>query len=145
MFDILSVGPFIFSDFAPPSEMPFGGKQELKVHKTPGGGRTVDVMGPDDHDPKWSGFLYGDFAFDDMLTLDALRKAGLELAFQWGAESRTVVISECTFKVEKPTFIHYDITLVYTDDSTTFALPGLSLGGMVGADIAGAFDIGSGL
>lgn len=141
-FDTLTLGPFTFTGMAPPDQMPLGGIQQVVVHRLPGGSRTVDVMGPDDHDPEWSGTLWGDSAFSDMLTLDAMRKAGQELAFSWGAEARTVVIAEFHAKVEKQACVHYSIKLIYTDDGTAQDTGiGVTLDSMIASDLTTALSM----
>ena len=74
--DVMILGPFVFTDFAVPDRLPFGGKQHMTVHKMPGGSRVIDCMGPDDDDRSWSGILWGDDALAEALTLDAMRRAG---------------------------------------------------------------------
>ena len=69
--DTLVLGPFVFTDFRVPDRMPFGGKQQLVIHKMPGGARTIDAMAPDDNDRTWSGTMRGANAYSDIQTLDA--------------------------------------------------------------------------
>lgn len=141
-FDTLVLGPFVFDGFSPPEGMPLGGEQKLVVHKMPGGLRAVDAMGADDHDPSWEGILFGETAFADMLTLDAMRKSGQELAFSWGAESRTVVIQRFRARVEKQNVIHYEITLVYTDSSAgTASSAAYSATSLIVSDLTSALSI----
>lgn len=120
--DTLVLGGFVFTDFAVPDQMPFGGRQHTVVHKMPGGARVIDCMGPDDADRTWSGILWGAGALGQMLSLDALRRAGTELPFSWGAEGRTAVISDCHFEVKKFQCVHYTITVILTDGGTGGAL-----------------------
>ncbi len=135
--DTLTLGPFVFTDFRVPDRMPFGGKQQLVIHKMPGGARSIDAMGPDDNDRAWAGTMWGDNAYSDMLTLDALRRQGAPLAFSWGAESRTAIIMEFKAEVEKWTCVHYDITVVLDDDGDG-AGGSLSLDAMVSSDLIAA-------
>jgi hypothetical protein len=139
-FDALVLGPFIFSDFSPPDEMTLATKQQVVKHQMPGGYRTVDVMGPDDEDPAWSGVMYGEDAFSDMLTLYSMCQAGQELAFSWGAEARTVVITEFSGHVVKEAVVKYSIKLMYVDDSGSGSQAGasMSLESMVLSDLNAA-------
>lgn len=138
--DTLILGPFEFTDFAVPTNMPYGGKQQTVVHKMPGGARTIDTMGPDDTDYSWSGILWGNNASSSMALLNALRRAGDELGFSWGAESRTCVIGDCTFEVEKWTCIHYKITIIFSDTGDSIGLIP-ALGTVVLADLASALSL----
>jgi hypothetical protein len=113
--DTLILGPFVFTDFAVPDQMPFGGKQHMHVQKMPGGARAIDCMGPDDEDVSWSGIFWGDDALSRAQTLDAMRRSGIELPFSWGAQNRTAVIAEFKASVEKFTCVHYSITVVMSD------------------------------
>lgn len=75
-----------------PARMPFGGDQRLVVHKLPGGGRVVDVLGRDDRDIEWSGYFTGSNAVSRALQLDALRIAGRQVVLTWGSFRRQVIL-----------------------------------------------------
>ena len=138
--DVLTLGPFVFTDFAVPEKLPFGGKQQLHVHKMPGGSRVIDAMGADDIDRLWSGTLWGDTALSDALTLDAMRRAGEPLPYSNGVESRTVVILEFLPMVRKVTCVEYSIILVCADGGEGNG----GLGGLFGAiDSLVSSDIGA--
>lgn len=141
--DTLTLGPFEFTDFSVPERMPFGGRQQMHIHRMPGGTRVIDCMGPDDIDRIWSGILWGDSALGDALTLDAMRKAGESLIFSNGIETREVVILEFFPKVRKLTCIEYDIAVVVTDSSEGAAGGSgfLSIASQVGADVASAIGL----
>lgn len=134
--DTLILGPFVFTDFAVPNRMPFGGKHQLHVQKMPGGARAIDCMGPDDEDVSWSGTLWGNDALSKAQTLDAMRRSGLELPFSWGAQSRTAVIADLKIEVEKFTCIHYAITVVLTDSTTSSVIS--SVDDIIGGDLSAA-------
>lgn len=135
--DTLILGPFVFTDFAVPDRMGFGGKQQMHVQKMPGGSRAIDCMGPDDADISWSGTLWGDDALSRAQTLDAMRRSGLELPFSWGAQSRTAVISDLKVEVEKFTCIHYTITVVMTDSNSVGNFIS-SVDDIIGGDLSAA-------
>ena len=44
--DVLLLGPIAFADFATPDCAPFGGRQQMAVHKLIGGQRVIDTLGP---------------------------------------------------------------------------------------------------
>jgi hypothetical protein len=136
--DFLTLGPFVFTDFSVPERMPFGGKQQMHIHRMPGGSRVIDAMGSDDIDRAWHGTLWGSDAIGDALTLDAMRRSGEELPYANGIESRTVVVLEFLPQVRKVTCVEYSIVLVCTDNPMG---GGFGFGGIdaqIGLDIASA-------
>ena len=138
--DALILGPFVFTDFAVPEHLPLGGKQQMTVHKMPGGIRTIDSMGPDDRDRSFSGIHWGETALGDALTLDAMRQAGTELPYSNGAEARTVVISDFHWDIQKFNCIHYSISLVPIDSSSDLGLFA-DLGSLIASDAAALLDL----
>lgn len=134
--DTLILGPVVFTDFSPPSLMPFGGQQAMVVHKLPGGSRVIDTLGPDDMDIRWHGRLWGDDAYSMALTLNALRRAGLPLPLIFGGQFYMVLISEFTCEIERlPLDCLYEITCVVTNINTFSALSSAAL---AAADLAAA-------
>ena len=144
--DVLILGPFEFTDFAVPERMALGGKQQLIIHKMPGGDRAIDAMGSDDDDRRWSGILWGEDAEAKALTLDAMRRQGTELPFSWGAESRTAVIFDFKAQFEKFNCVHYDITVVLSDNQAGGGGGGEtpSFDSMIGGDLSAASNISAG-
>ena len=141
--DVLILGPFVFDSWSTPERLPFGGKQQLNVHKMPGGSRTIDAMGPDDHDRAFSAKFQGSSALSDALTIDALRVQGAELSYSNGVEARTVIIADFTPHVIKFNYIEFDITLTTSDDSGTgvggiFGIGLAAIDGIVGTDLSAA-------
>ena len=116
--DTFSLGGLFFDGFSTPAELPFGGKQQMHVHKLPGGSRVIDCMGPDDEDRHIKGTFYGSDALAQALTLDAIRRAGAPIAYTSGVESRSVVISDFRSTVERYNVVHFDATLVVSDGGT---------------------------
>ena len=117
--DALVLGPFVFTDFAVPDAMPFGGKQQLRVHKKPGGSRTVDAMGPDDNERYFTAIFRGSEALGNAYTLDALRRSGAELPYSNGVEARTVVIAAFEPVVKRFNHIEFAIALITTDNPSS--------------------------
>jgi hypothetical protein len=74
--DTLVLGGIAFDDWSTPDRMPFGGKQELKVHQLPGGARVVDTLGPSEMDIHFTGTMYANNAYGVADQLDAMRIAG---------------------------------------------------------------------
>lgn len=139
--DVLTLGPFVFDDFSVPEKLPFGGRQKLTVHKLPGGSRVVDAMGPDDIERNWTGTLWGQDAFSDALTLDAMRRAGEPLPYSNGVEARTVVIVEFLPLVRKFTCVEYSISLLTVDDSSAGVSGFGGLDDILGADLSFAMGL----
>ena len=136
--DTLILGPFEFTDFAVPTNMPMGVDQQVAVHKNPGGARTIDTLGPDDHERTWSGILWGDNAASQMATLYALTRAGDPLPLNWGGEARTCVITKFDPKVERWTCIPYSITVTLDDDGDEGVGFAATLGDLIGGDLSAA-------
>jgi len=90
--DVLLLGPIAFTDYSPPECMPFGGRQQMAVHKLIGGQRVIDTLGPDDEDIQWSGRFFGAGALSTCLALDSLRAAGQVLPLSYAGMAYTIVI-----------------------------------------------------
>lgn len=115
--DVLVLGDFVFTAFAVPERLPLGGRQQMHVHKLPGGERVIDTMGPDDKDRVFSGvFAIDGDALDAALTLDAMRIEGAPLTYSNGAEARIVVIADFSWEIERFNVIHFTITLTPADN-----------------------------
>jgi hypothetical protein len=141
--DVLILGPFVFTDFSVPERLPFGGRQQMHIHRMPGGSRVIDCMGPDDIDRIWNGTLWGDTALSDALALDAMRQAGEPLAYSNGVEARTAVILEFLPLVRKVTCVEYSIAIVMADGGSDGASGfGLSaIDSLIGADLSAAIGL----
>lgn len=88
------LGDFVFTGLEVPGSITWGGQQTLTVHKLPGGGRVIDVMGRDDAALSWSGILLGGDRASRAYALDEMRIAGLPVPLSWGSHLYTVVIRE---------------------------------------------------
>ena len=88
--DVLLLGPIAFTDYSPPECLPFGGRQQMAVHKLIGGQRVIDTLGPDDEDIQWSGRFFGAGALSTCLALDSLRAAGQVLPLSYAGMGYTV-------------------------------------------------------
>lgn len=93
---ILTLGGVVFADFEIPESIASGGEQVLAVHKLPGGSRTIDAMGPDDADVRWSGRFRGENAEARALLLDHMRRQGQQLLLTYSLHRYQVVIREFT-------------------------------------------------
>jgi hypothetical protein len=113
MADVLSLGGISFNDFdySPPEAMPAGGKQAMKVHKLPGGSRVIDTLGPDEDDIAWSGFFFGNDAYDNCVALDAMRAAGNVVALLFAGQYRDVIVNHFVYRIRRlPAWCEYEIS-----------------------------------
>ena len=123
---MLVLGSFIFSGFEVPEKLPLPSRQKLAVHKNIGGKRTVDAMGPDSEDIKWSGRFRGPSAMARALQLKAMCDAGGMVELYWADYFAQVVISAFDPTFEKAFEVTYSITCTVVDDGSA------SIGGLVG-------------
>lgn len=136
--DVLALGPFVFTEFAVPELLPAGGKQQLRVHKLPGGDRYIDAMGPDDDDRSFEVLHVGESALADAQTLDQMRISGQPWPYSNGVEARTVVIASASYRVEKFNVVHQSIVLIPVDNPGGSSASSSSLDTLVGSDLDSA-------
>ena len=113
--DTLTLGGITFesASYAVPDRVPFGGKQAMKVHKLPGGSRVIDILGPDEHDIEFSGFILASNAFQTAQSLDAMRADGKEITFSYCGMSRQVVVGDFKATVRRyPNWVEYSVSCV---------------------------------
>ena len=140
----MALGPVAFRDFEVPSEIAFGGRQRLVVHRLIGGGRVVDAVGRDDGDLVISGTFTGSDATDRARTLDYLRSAGDVLFLTWDVFLYSVVISAFRADFSTNWWIPFSIKCtVVRDESSPLDLPTGSLTQAVVDDILAAQEVGS--
>ena len=99
--DALILGGVTFDQFSTPPKMTAGGTQAMVVHKLPGGRRTIDTLGPDEADISWQGFFFGNDAYQNALTLDAMRAAGQVQQLTWAGQFRSVVINRFEYDIRR--------------------------------------------
>lgn len=120
--DVLILGGVVFDAFSTPSAMGAGGKQDLVVHKLPGGSRVIDTLGPDEDNIVWSGEFFGDDAYANALVLDGMRAAGQVVPLIFGGQTRQVIIDSFTYKVRRmPVWVEYSVSC------TVFSNPALGI------------------
>jgi hypothetical protein len=108
--------------FEVPSGLRFGGRQNMVVHRLPGGGRIVDVLGPDAADISWSGILAGGDANGRVVTLDTLRCAGAVIPLEWHGFQFPVLIAELNFTFRNAWWIPYYIRCVVANPAGNTAM-----------------------
>lgn len=125
--DTLTLGGVKFDGFSTPSEMMGGGKQNMVVHKLPGGSRVIDTLGPDEANITWNGFFFGNNAYRTALTLDGMRAAGSVISLTWGGQHRSVIIENFIYKARRiPVWIDYSISLMVYQNASLGGLGGVS-------------------
>lgn len=119
MADTLVLGGISFDQFSTPSSMGAGGKQQMVIHKLPGGARVIDTLGPDEADISWSGFFFSNDAFSQIQALDGMRAAGQVLSLSFAGLFRSVIIERFDYRIRRlPVWIEYSITCtVYQNPS----------------------------
>jgi hypothetical protein len=92
------LGPIVFQQREVPDVMPWGGKQQLAIHKQLGGRRVIDAMGPDPHPIEWHGLFFNTInnqgATQRARAVAALRDSGAQVGLVWGSFAFVVVVSE---------------------------------------------------
>ena len=138
----LVLGPVQFAGIEVPQVIAWGGAQKMVVHKLPGGARVIDVMGRDDMDLTWSGYLEGPYAVQRAQELDALRVAGQQVTLTWETFSFTVVVSHFKGSFRRRNWIPYEVTCTVLSDNAqqTVAAP-TTLLGQLSADVSSALGV----
>lgn len=108
----VTLGGVAFRDFEIPQAIEFGGGQRLAVHELVGGGRVIDVLGPEAGTIRFAGTFSGPDAELRAQLLDVARSAGAVLPLAWSGFAFEVVISEFVAVYEKPWWIPFGIELV---------------------------------
>jgi hypothetical protein len=101
MSDYLLLGPVSFRELELPGRIEFGGRQQLAIHRLPGGARVIDAMGRDDTAVTWSGIFSGSDAAERARLLDLLRAEGMVVPLAWDAFSYLVVIEHFAAAYER--------------------------------------------
>lgn len=112
------LGDFAFNQWEIPEKIPFGGSQQLQVHRYLGGGRVVDANGADPMDLSWSGRFQGGDAYLRARRLDTMRALGQVLTLAWDEFRFSVVIREFRADFERFYQLPYSITCCVVQDET---------------------------
>ena len=142
----LLLGPILFQDFELPERVRFGGRQQLAVHRLPGGVRVVDLLGRDDADIVRSGVFSGSDAALRAGALDLMRAEGTAWPLTWDWFFYTVVIARFDADYTRSNWIPYRITCAVVRDETAAAVEAaVSLVASVVGDLTTARAVGSGV
>lgn len=142
--DQMILGGVVFDDWMTPSDMAFGGKHALKVHKLPGGSRVIDTLGPDEMDLKIKGTIWAPNANEIAESLNGMRLAGVPVALTFGGNFYSVIVEECVPHIRRfPQWYEFDITCVVASNPMAGGLDASvsTFGSLVSADLASALSI----
>lgn len=135
----LTLGGVTFQDFEIPAKITFGGRQRVAIHELIGGGRVVDVLGPQAAEIRFSGIFSGGDASARAQNLDIACAAGAILPLGWEAFFYNVVISEFVANYEKSYWIPFEICCAVISDLSAFASAiVLSGSGLINSDLSTA-------
>lgn len=88
------LGPVVLQAYEVPERVTFGGRQQMAVHRLPGGGRVIDAMGPDEQNLVWQGMMLGPDAADRARMLDQLRQSGAVVPLLFGDMAYAVIVAD---------------------------------------------------
>ncbi len=88
----LIIGDLVLEGHEVPGRISIGGAQAVTIHKTPGGGRTIDAMGSDPGTIVWRGVFVGPSAAQRARRLDFMRQQGSPYGLSFGDYMFNVVI-----------------------------------------------------
>jgi hypothetical protein len=114
----LYINSIAFTSFEIPESIKAGGAQSLFKNKYPGGGRTIDAMGPDDSDISWSGIFLDGTAQDRCRQLDIIRRQGQQVVVIWAGYQYLAVVASFEWDFKRIWHIPYTITLAVVQDLT---------------------------
>jgi len=123
----LTLGGVVFQQFEIPATINAGGEHMLAVHKMPGGSRTIDAMGPDNADIRWTGRFRGTSAEQRALLLDFMRCQGQQILLTYSLRRYQVIIREFEADFEQSYEIPYRICCSVVLDETQ-AIAALAVG-----------------
>jgi hypothetical protein len=137
--DQLVLGNIVFDDWSTPERMPFGGTQQLAVHRLPGGARVVDTLGPDEEDIHFTGVMYANNAYGVADALDGLRISGAAVDLTFAGRFYSVIVRECQVDIRRfPQMMNYHVSCLVVSNNMAGVLGTIatSVSSLVSADMA---------
>jgi prophage DNA circulation protein len=130
----VTLGSFQFSGFSTPPSIKFGGRQQLVVHKMPGGRRVIQDMGSDPANIVISCMFLGNGGNAQAQQLVRMKDTGGLYRLIWSTNSYTVAIEDVELTGEYSK-IECTITCVVqtTQPSTNVATPVQSVASDIGS------------
>ncbi len=126
----LIIGDLVLEGHEVPGRISIGGAQAVTIHKTPGGGRTIDAMGSDPGTIGWRGVFVGPSAAQRARLLDFMRQQGSPYGLSFGDYMFNVVIIHFEYDYQdQGAVISYRIRTEIVPDAnaTTGAASGLDV------------------
>jgi len=108
----LILGDVIFGHMEVPETLNFGGSQVLSMHQLVGGTRVVNALGRSDEDISWSGFFFGEAAFERSRALDFIRTEGIKIELIFGELIYFGIIK--SFHADLQRFYQIPYSIVFT-------------------------------
>lgn len=146
--DILMLGGIAFDQFSTPTLMGAGGRQAMVVHQLPGGQRVIDTLGPDEAPIAWSGFFFGNNAYDNALALDQMRAAGNVVPLIFGGQHRSVIVDQFSYRIRamrsgKGLWVEYSISCVVYQNASqgVLGISSIGMASLVLADLTAALGL----
>ena len=139
---LVILGGVVFDGYAIPEKIPFGGKQNLKIHELIGGQRVVDALGASPDEITFTGKFRGPGAIANAQALDAMRIAGSPVSLTWLGLNYLVVVHKFGAKTEKFYEVPYTVTCAVVQDPQQVIAGAISsLTALVGGDMTSALAI----
>lgn len=112
----VSVGGIQLIGFDLPGQIGIGGDQAIVAHKTIGGKRVIDAMGPDDDAIVLKGQILDENAELRVFQLDLMRRSGREVQVLFATRAYRAVVSKFKAELIRPYLYSYSITCEIIED-----------------------------
>jgi hypothetical protein len=142
--DILVLGSIVFDSWSTPRRMPFGGEQQLAVHRLPGGSRVIDTLGPDEKDIMFTGIMYNDNAYGVADELDSVRISGAQVPLIFAGRFYLVIVRETQVDIRRfPQLVEYHVSCLVVQNNMAGPLGAIAstTSQLVTSDMATALSI----
>jgi hypothetical protein len=115
----MSIGHVVLVGQEVPDFITIGGRQQVAIHRLPGGARVVDCMGPDDALIVWEGILTGPGSDSRARDLDRIRRLGITQRLRFESYTYQVIINNFSYRyMQQGAVIRYRISCVTLSDAT---------------------------
>jgi hypothetical protein len=129
-FPVLTLGPVEFASFEVPSSISFGGRYRIGIHQLANGTRSIDALGADDYDIRFSGIFSGRHAMARAISVDELRTSGIVVPLRWADFLYYVIVRSFSAEYHQSSWIPYKIVCSVVQNETvgSTAMPILAAG-----------------
>lgn len=111
MAEKVVLGDFVF-ELGPRRQIDINSPRSIAKIDIPGKAPDYQDMGEDEHTIGWGGVLSGSDAYEDMLSIEAIKQSGKAVKFIKGRLTKTVRIKDLSFNIVRDEHIEYSINLV---------------------------------